>query len=322
VLKSAIEKENVLPNEMVRDILVANPQSAKSEDVLEKLNERVVAMPEPMMSEIIEGKSRTSPKEALDATLQSHLLKKNNLLNQLVLWYKTDIVSPRASHDSLLSLLRQERSIEANYQLAFEYFCDRDTVMLNATMNNIPGSFSFASNQSQTYQDYLNYFSYLKSIQKSGKNIMQIDSIQVTRLNQICLTASEPVKTFARNILLANGLITYHEPILLPDELKSTEGDIPVRTSVIASAGYLKLFPNPAQQYLIVEYNLKNLFNLNTEISLNFYSMNGLLKDKKIITRQQNQTIVKTSTYDPGLYICTLEIDGKMKESQKFTVIP
>jgi len=189
-------------------------------------------------------------------------------------------------------------------------------------MNSIPGSFSFDNNQSQTYQDYLNYFSFLKTIQKSGKNIMQIDSIQVTGLNQIYLTASEPVKTFARNILLANGSVTYYEPILLPDELKSAEGDIPVRTSVIGPAGYLKLFPNPARQYLIVEYNLKNLFNLNPEISLNIYSLNGMLKDKMIITRQQDQALIKTSTYDPGLYICILEIDGKKKESQKFTVIP
>jgi len=45
VMESAIEKEEVLPNVMIRDVMVANPHNAKDESLLEKIGERSDPMP-------------------------------------------------------------------------------------------------------------------------------------------------------------------------------------------------------------------------------------------------------------------------------------
>lgn len=41
VMISAAEKESVLPNSIITEVLIANPQSTKSDKVLDKLDERV-----------------------------------------------------------------------------------------------------------------------------------------------------------------------------------------------------------------------------------------------------------------------------------------
>ena len=92
-MKSAIQKENVLPNEMIRDILVANPQSAKSENVMNELYNRFIQMPEPMLEEILEGQDSLGSKEILEAKLLTRKIEKSETLNELVLHYKNDTVN-------------------------------------------------------------------------------------------------------------------------------------------------------------------------------------------------------------------------------------
>jgi hypothetical protein len=69
VLKSAIYKEDVFPAAMVRDVLVANPQSAKSYDIIESLDSRWDQIPEWMMDQIMEGVDITGAKEAIERNL-------------------------------------------------------------------------------------------------------------------------------------------------------------------------------------------------------------------------------------------------------------
>ncbi len=57
VVESTIEKETVLPNAMVRDVMVANPHTAKSLVLLEKLDDRFDPMPDYMKAQILAGRS-------------------------------------------------------------------------------------------------------------------------------------------------------------------------------------------------------------------------------------------------------------------------
>ncbi len=62
---------------MIRDVLVANPQSAKSNEVIEQLNERLDPMPAYMMGQIMNGKNTTSAKEDLEARLSNSKAEKS-----------------------------------------------------------------------------------------------------------------------------------------------------------------------------------------------------------------------------------------------------
>jgi hypothetical protein len=222
VMKSAIAKENVLPNEMIRDILVANPQSATSDGILDQLNERFVPMPDSMMAEILADEEIISAKEALETELASHKQIRSEALTDLIRYYKPDSINTECE-DSLIALLERENDINIKYQLAFEYLKKGDTIKLDETLNDIPVSFDLNQNQTATHENYLSYFGLLKELNSEGKNILQMDSLQLDAIHELSANGAELVKTYARNILLANGMINYFEPILLDDNLKSSK---------------------------------------------------------------------------------------------------
>jgi len=80
-MKSAAANEFVLPNVMIRDILIANPQSASGEPVLTELDKRFEPMPEDLYNQILDAESAYSPLEIREMELASLKTKQSWLFN-------------------------------------------------------------------------------------------------------------------------------------------------------------------------------------------------------------------------------------------------
>ena len=148
-----------------------------------------------------------------------------------------------------------------------------------------------------------------------------MDSATIASVQRLFSNATEPVRSYSRNILIARGSVTYNEPILLPDPLKSVKEKRQYKTGKFTDKSYLKLFPNPARQYVIVEYNLKDKFTKNCEIFLVVSNVNGASLLQKNLFKQQDQVIMATSSLPNGAYICSITVNGMILDAVKFVVI-
>ncbi len=320
VMKSAIAKENVLPNEMIRDVLVANPQSARSDDVLNTLNDRSIPMPDSLMADIMDGMDKLSPKEELEAELAIHMQNYKNLYNSLILFYKTDSVCA-LSCDSLVTFLGSIVDLDGKYLLAFEELLNGDTTTMNSTLNSITQSFTLDRFQQKQYQDYITYFNFLKGLKSPDKDILMLDSTRISQLGTLYSTMGEPVSSYIRGILIANGSLSYIEPIIIPEDTKSAPDKIGLKTSHFKQGVYLKLFPNPAHKFVIAEYKTTKERKDDQQILLSIASNEGKLIESRILYKSQDQVLIITSSYKPGNYICYLRVAGKVIASKIFTVI-
>ncbi|HPI85008.1 MAG TPA: C1 family peptidase, partial [Bacteroidales bacterium] len=106
VMKQAIYKENVLPNVMIRDILTVNPQSAKSEEVLDALDTRYEPMPDYMMGQIMEGQNILGTKELLEAQIQSWWIVRSKAKVELFRQYLSD-TNLVSQADSIITFLEE-----------------------------------------------------------------------------------------------------------------------------------------------------------------------------------------------------------------------
>jgi len=320
VMQTTITKENVLPNAMIRDILVANPQSAKSTGVLDELDNRFIPMPDPMMEEILAGQSLISDKEVMEGEIASRQSKRQDLFYRLVRLYKDDTVN-EGSHDSLIALLQGEFSLKAKYMLAFEYLKLGDTTNVNNTLNAIPNTFELSNEQEDLYIDYQDYFDILVTLKSENKSILELTQGQITALQNLSVTGREPVSSYTRNILLANNMMQYFEPILLPDLTSYPPSKPFVEPDLIMVDDYFKVFPNPSKYYLIIEYNLKDDFIAASGLSFKIYDVSGKQIDQVFIRKQQDQMIIPVESYSPGVYLCCLYNKEKVVQSIRFTVI-
>ena len=149
----------------------------------------------------------------------------------------------------------------------------------------------------------------------------QADSTRMAMLGTLMGQANEPVKTYALNILIANEAMTYSEPYLFSDELKSANAKKTHTMGKQKVTSCLEVYPNPALNYFIVEYNLNEKVGNNVDDAiLEITTIQGKVVKVIALAKKNDQIVVSFANYKPGMYVASLKYDGKLIESKKVTI--
>jgi len=318
VMEAAIEKEDVLPNVMIRDVMVANPHNAKNDALLEKINERANPMPDYMKAQILQGQSLVSVFENLQSKLAFYKQQRSLAFNSLMTYYLTDTINPPGALDSLAVLLENETGVSAKYRLAFLSLGQGEWTTGQNILNSIPGQFNLDGEELEAHQQLVNYYSLLSGLAQDGRSIAESDSAQIEMLFDIKETDAGKPSVYARNILLVLDETDYDEPVLMPDFQKSiaVHEEYEELMKSLDEHYYHKIFPNPAGDYLILEHKLE------TEPENAFISIRNTKGDVVKYTEisgKQNQQTIDIKGLEPGVYISTLYVNNKELESVKFS---
>lgn len=314
VIIAAIEKENVLANAMIRDIMVANPQSAKDDELMEKLVDRNNPVPDYMIGQILLGRNLVSVYEELQSKLTYYSQKRAYSYRKLAYEYLSNTLDPQASADSLIQLFAGEHSLKARYSLALlhNHMGDYNTGLF--VLNQIPAHFELTEEQQAEHEILVEYFNLLPSLYD-----VVPDSTVIQQLFEIEEQETGIAAVYARNVLLALNEISYEEPIILPDMLKSSKEVRYERLmETIQESKYLKVFPNPSKDHIIVSWKL-HAEPVNTKIIISNNAGESVSEWR--IEEMENQQVFDTRNLKPGVYITTLYGNNKQLESVKFTII-
>ena len=96
---------------------------------------------------------------------------------------------------------------------------------------------------------------------------------------------------------------------------KSAEVEKPYYKTNREEESYLKLYPNPAYQYLTTEYQIPpNADNAVLEI----ITLEGVHIETVRLTAGWGEKIIDLRFYQPGTYLIRLYLNGKQVETEKF----
>jgi hypothetical protein len=317
VLMAAIEKEGVLPNVLIKDILVANPQAAKSTEVMEKVDEKSNPLNEDLLAEVLLGQYIVAAKERLEANLTFYKHSRSTALKYLKQLYRNDTVNTWAQ-DSLIYLLENENGLNEKYELVFEYIGIDNWTGANNLLNNLASLYSMNLQQQQGYQNMQQFTGVLFELFQLDSTIYNMPEIQKSTLYDLADNSQSFVGSFARNILIETDGHEYTEPVILPEAgLKSGNIVFDLPNVETFTPEHVKIYPNPALDYIIVELNTGNASG--AVISL-FDNQGKQLRSVNIPAQQQNY-VLGLKDVPSGMYVVKVDCNGKTIGSKKFSVV-
>ncbi|MCF8308351.1 MAG: hypothetical protein K9I68_05005, partial [Bacteroidales bacterium] len=184
VLKSSAVKEEVLTDMLIRDIMVSNPQSAKEDEVIEKLENRDNPLPDYMMAQIMAGLDSIGAKEILERELAGHRTRRQSAYRDLHRIFKTDTALTGGS-DSLMNLLQEEPDVSAKYELAFMHLDREEYGQAQGVVNSIPGQFELTEEQAAEQADFTQLIDVLVEADQDSLWFPSLDSAHIAELNEI-----------------------------------------------------------------------------------------------------------------------------------------
>ena len=315
VLKQSIYKEDVLPNAMIRDILEANPHSAKSQDILNTLNSRQEPMPDYMMGQIMEGKKHVGAKELLEAKIQTWKQIRGKAKADLMRQFLLD-TNQMYAMDSVIQFLEDENDLKSKYDLALAYWYEKNFPDALSTLEDIPIEFSLNSNQIAIHNEYEDYFDLLGTIKDSNWLACDLDSVYIQELFELMASENKDLSANARGLLVKGGFYDYIEKVPFPTHLKSAN-KYPYssgKNSNINDIDHLKVFPNPTGDYAIIQYDLEDQFK---QAFIELSGIEGKLIKIIRIDQGKNQIVMNLKDLPNGLYIISLKSNKQTIESEK-----
>jgi hypothetical protein len=184
--------------------------------------------------------------------------------------------------------------------LIFLFFGTEDASATNR-MASIPTEASFTDAEAKEHTEQQAFMQWL--IQHP-----EISEEQFEDLSNFVESPSTSVSATALSLMIAHQLIDYQEPYLVPDLTKSTE----VKKTKVKPSGdkatSLKVFPNPANEFITIEYNAGTEEN---QVMIEVFDESGRLVYNTNLTRRIDQIIIDTRNLKSGNYIIRLVSGNK-----------
>lgn len=310
VLKTAIVSEEAVPNAMLRDVMVANPTGARSEKLLEQIDQRSVPMPDYLYYQIVEAGENPSPRETLEARIAA--LRHEFYFN----WSNLNrrYWSGTAPSDTLAALWSESPLAEARFNLAYYKMNNGDYSEAADLFDSIVSSPLSSPALQADASDAGVLLAIVQQMNTDTSASVLPDSASVVQLQQLA-TGRGQTAVYARNMLLHAGVGQYNEPIGVDDPLKVAKAAYRRKSVPASRTELLTAYPNPARHYLVAEVHTASGNSL-----LRLTDNNGALMGEYPVNRSDDQMIISTGHLTPGIYYLCLWEEGRLTSTFKVNI--
>ena len=317
VLIDAINNEVVLPATMLKQILIANPQSVRSDIVMQALFNRINPLPDDTINEIMQVINDIAPRDTLEAEVSYCDAERKTCLDLLKINYLSDTTGN--SFNLLIDLLSNETNIESKYELVFAQISKHDYNGAYTTLDNIGNQIN-PEKQPEEIARLLNMsliIPILVNVESGEDTLENLPEYYINAITDLSTNDRGLAGSIATALLLRiDTNFVYNEPIYTYEE-ETLRMAKPIKKTkkTLTEETYLKINPNPANEFITVSYNINGDIN-----GLRLFITDAIGKTVfiKQLNKANDEQMLIIKNYAKGNYICTLFNNGKIVKSKKF----
>ena len=302
---------------MITDVLVANPQSAKSDKIMNTVDERSNPLTDDQLADIGQGRFITGAKESLESRHTAYLFARDLSKSNIIRSFKADTLCESPS-DSIIAILNFQPELSDEYRKAFEYFSIGDSLNVVNALDEIPLNHDLNDAREIEHSLYEDYFNVLFNPDTSGSWILNLNSTQRIALHNIIDNSTGILKAQARNILILTDSLDYSEPIILPQPGLKSENIRFWPEKSLLTENSMRIYPNPAKNIVIIEIRLKEQ---PKDALINIIDNKGIILQTYPVQSQDDYLVIPLNSFSSGTVMCQLRFNNKIIETKKLLII-
>lgn len=315
VLRSVVEK-NVMPQAMLLEVLLANPDGTKKEGLIKWLQyDSPWPLPQYMIDLIVGSWNQKTFRTQLESDMGQHHADMSFAADELIGEWKNDTLS--INTDSILTRWQQVPSLGARYSEALTRLERGEYSEAQNLMIGLDATFKLSDEQRKEREDAVAYITVLATAHGTGHDLMHLDGTALAALRNIAAMGCERPALWAQNILCfgygecyapCTGEGASQKALQLPRSVPPTAAPSP-----------LSIYPNPATSYVTLSYKLADAPQVAV---LLLRGVDGRELRRMPLSAQRGQQLLDTRSYAPGTYSVELLNNGERIATERLVLKP
>jgi hypothetical protein len=309
VLMEVAKQEDGFTVAMVRNILVANPVSAKIKEIEIILDNRLLQLPDYMRTQIRAGKTIYSTKEFLAFDVLNKKKQLGVAIQQLVEWISEDTTLNNTAQE-LLNAYSNTNLFEYELNKLKMYIAlDNENEVYN--QGSVLEGLKSAEEQYKYVKNLVDLYEMKKEWRNNDIDIASLSLKELEIMNGY-VKDNNRVASNAIAILALNNELAYDEPIYYPNMSKSLE--VSKFNEIKKEEEFMLVYPNPAVDFSSVRYAYLEPY---ANLSLSIVDINGKVVYTLMLTHAEDEIVLPITKFSKGNYIVNIVADGKVVYSDK-----
>ena len=309
--------QNVLPQAMLLEVCLANPDATRSDKFLDFLRDDISnPLPEYMIEMIIASWNQETERTMLEGSL-AHFSHEMAFVSDLLL---TDLYLDTIGivhYSDIRYWLNRTQTIPAKYRLAENYFQEHQYDSASSILASIPDNFDMSLDDVKEYNRYCYYVNFRHSILAGERNLMQLNGEEVDTLSDFAENGNDLGGMLAQNLLCFGYNICYEYNPNLPEGNYMRMGNSNSYKQALREINKVEVLPNPASTFATFSYKFPLL---KSKAAVSISDVTGKIIEQFLIVNRQGQIIWDTRKIANGIYLYQIKDENSVLANGKVVV--